>query len=122
MRMFGLPPRSLRKIFAEVSHHACILPLQLRVLHETDVLEVARLLDVADCVLDAPPAQIALDSLPCGSKRPLARWLIVTCAASDSESHVRFQLTRLRRLSLTMKSSPCFAKCLNSSMLSPPRS
>ena len=26
MRMFGLPPRSLRKIFAEVSHHACILP------------------------------------------------------------------------------------------------
>ena len=26
MRMFGLLPRSLRKIFAEVSHHACILP------------------------------------------------------------------------------------------------
>ena len=26
MRMFGLLPRGLRKIFAEASHHACILP------------------------------------------------------------------------------------------------
>ena len=27
MRIFGLLPRGLRKIFAEASHHACILPL-----------------------------------------------------------------------------------------------
>ena len=26
MRIFGLLPRGLRKIFAEASHHACILP------------------------------------------------------------------------------------------------
>ena len=27
MRIFGLLPRGLRKIFAEASHHACILPI-----------------------------------------------------------------------------------------------
>ena len=31
MRMFGLLPRGLRKIFAEASHHACILPLSPKI-------------------------------------------------------------------------------------------
>ena len=30
MRIFGLLPRGLRKIFAEASHHACILPCRAR--------------------------------------------------------------------------------------------
>lgn len=38
--------------------------LEFGVFHEADVLEVVRLLDVSDRVLDAPPAQVSFDDLP----------------------------------------------------------